>query len=228
VDQLSIPPSVSRARERAIGRMVKDFTSFLRESVSSVLDDGCPFSEFKPALLMYLSNISSVTNADFIEPYHSQLRRVERDLRERERLLTLNLEEVASAQVETMVAEREKFVTWAAEESTSLLGKVIFLQACKHNLEDERAAARTIVQAQIETIAMANRVIADAQALLVKTKGEYELMMKRLDDLEAEEQGQIVDIQAREGEIDKMNTQVDEVLSVSEEELHRIALDDAL
>ena len=74
VDQLSVPASVARVRERAIGRMVKDFTSFLRESVCSVLDDGCPFSEFKPALLMYLGNTSSMTNADFAEPYHSQLR----------------------------------------------------------------------------------------------------------------------------------------------------------
>ena len=149
-------------------------------------------------------------------------------MRERETLLTLNLEEVALAQVETVVAEREKFVTWAAEESMSLLGKVIFLQACKHNLEDECDVARTVVQTQVETIVVANRVIADAQALLVKTKGEYELMMKRLDTLEAEEQRQTTDIQAREEQIDEVNTRVDDALSVSEEELHRVSLGDAL
>ena len=75
---------------------------------------------------------------------------------------------------------------------------------------------------------MANRVIADAQALLVKTKGEYELMMKRLDDLEAKEQRQTTDIQAREEQIDEVDTRVDDALSVSEEELHRVALGDAL
>jgi hypothetical protein len=72
--------SVARARERVIARMVKDFMSFLKESVSSVLDDGCPFSELKPALLMYLANIASMTSTDFAEPYHSRLKRVEEDL----------------------------------------------------------------------------------------------------------------------------------------------------
>jgi hypothetical protein len=65
--------------------MVKDFMYFLRDIVSLVLDEGHPFAELKPALLMYLANIASMTNTDFAEPYHGRLRQIEADLQERER-----------------------------------------------------------------------------------------------------------------------------------------------
>jgi len=138
-------------------------------------------------LLMYLSNLTSMTNADFVEPYHSQLRQVERDLRECDRLRTLNLEEVASAQVETVLTERAKVVTQAVEESKALLGKVVFLRACQGLAEEEREAARCTARAQIESIATANRVLAKAQALLDLARRDYEIMAKRLEELEVEE-----------------------------------------
>jgi chromosome segregation ATPase len=225
---LAAPPSgISRARERVITRMVADFMSFLRESVSSVLDDGCPFSEFKPALTMYLTNLSSVTSVEFVEPYHSQLRRVERDLREWDRLRTLNLEEVASAKVETVVAERAKFLAWTEEESEALLGKIVFLHARRQLDEEERTAARITMQAQTETIARANRIIADAQAMLTRTKRDYEQVMGRLEELEVEASERAASLQTHEDELARVNARAGEFLSVPEEELHQIALGDA-
>jgi chromosome segregation ATPase len=225
--QPSILPSVARARERAIGRVVKDFMSFLQESITSVLDDGCAFSEFQPVLLMYLSNLTTMTNADFVEPYHSQLRQVERDLRECERLRNLNLDEVASAQVETVLEERAKFVAQAEEESEALLGKVVFLQACQGLAEEEYEVARCTARAQIESIATANRVIAEAKVFLDQARHDYEIVAKRLEELEVEEQKRTASIQAHEDELEKVNVRVSGFMSVPEGELHQIALDNA-
>jgi hypothetical protein len=207
--------------------MVRDFMSFLKESVSSVLDDGCPFSELKPALLMYLANIASMTSAEFAEPYHGRLRWVERDLRERERLQTPNLQEMASAQVTTVITERNKFLTWTEEESASIMSQIIVLQASRDCLENERLQALTTAEAQTETIALGQKTIREAQALVDKTRREYEIVMERLGHIEDEGRRLAADLQAREEELALVETRVNDVLSVSEEELRDIAMKDA-
>ena len=118
---------------------------------------------------MYLANIASMTSPDFAEPYHGRLRWVERDLRERERLQTPNIQEMASAQVTTIVTKRDKFLTWSEEESTSLMSEIILLQASQHRLENERLTAQATARAQTETIALGQKTIREAQALLDKT-----------------------------------------------------------
>jgi hypothetical protein len=207
--------------------VVKDFMSFLQESIASVLDDGCAFSEFQPVLMMYLSNLTTLTNADFVEPYHSQLRRVERDLRECDRLRSLNLEEVALAQVETVLEERAKFVTQAEEESEALLSKVVFLQACQGLAEEEHEVAMHTARAQIESIATANRIIAEAQVLLDQARHDYEVVSKRLEELEVEKRERTATIQVHEDELEKVTVRVCDFMSVPEDELHQIALNDA-
>ncbi|ONK76393.1 uncharacterized protein A4U43_C03F27210 [Asparagus officinalis] len=105
-------------------RVTRDFRTALRDSVQMVLEEGCPFSEFRMALQMYLDNLHLLASTDTASSLEKHMKEVGMNV---DRLLTLRSQDPAtqvSEHVQTILKEREQFLMETTAKEARLLGEV--------------------------------------------------------------------------------------------------------